>query len=102
MGGGLGSCMCGVSSCTPPCGETRCMPSDMSIKKRRRSPLRVDTPSWPLYILHPLAVPEEAWDIPSTACHCHNLNGGLLRAVDDEIRLDSPEPEGPVGQILTP
>jgi len=45
-------------------------------------------------------VPEEAWDIPSTACHRHNLNGGSLRTIDDEIRLDGPEPEGLVGKTL--
>ena len=44
------------------------------------------------YCRHTLAVPEEARDISSTARHRHNLNRGPLRAVDDQIRLDRPEP----------
>jgi len=39
-----------------------------------------------------LAVPEEARDVPSATRHRHDLNGGLLRAVDDQIRVDRPEP----------
>jgi hypothetical protein len=48
---------------------------------------------------HTLAVPEEARNVSSAVHHGHDLNGGLLRVVDDQIRTHGPEPQGLVCQV---
>ena len=46
------------------------------------------------------ASPEEARDVSSAVRHGYDLNGGLLRAVDNQVRIHSPESQGLVRQVL--